>query len=155
MLLILFSQKLPASVTDHHWFRYGVSHNQRQAIFWTSAGILLIRPPATNVNGMLIEIYTFSLKKMHLSGKWRPFCIGFWFQAHVSMLRILEWFVAIDNVITGPLFTKGYDVLRQISWSFEAARLDIIVIVSLWNLTGISTALLLKRPSNFGAIGKF
>ena len=33
----------------------------------------------TNLSEMLIEIHTFSFKKMHLkmsSGKWRPFCIG-------------------------------------------------------------------------------
>ena len=31
---------------------------------------------------------------------------------------------------------------RQISWSLEATRLDVLIIISLWNLTGISAALL-------------
>ena len=31
---------------------------------------------------------------------------------------------------------------RQISWSLKAARLDVATIVSLWNLTGITAALL-------------
>ena len=51
----------------------------RQAIIWTNAGILSIGPLGTNVSETLIEIHTFSFKKMHLkmsSGKWRPFCLG-------------------------------------------------------------------------------
>ena len=57
----------------------GLSPGRRQAITWTNVGILLIGPPRTNFNEMLIEIHTFSLKKIHLkmsSGKWRPFCLG-------------------------------------------------------------------------------
>ena len=57
----------------------GLSPGRRQAIIWTNAGILLIRPLGTNFNEMLIEILTFSFMKMRLkvsSGKWRPFCLG-------------------------------------------------------------------------------
>ena len=43
---------------------------------------------------------------------------------------------------------------RQISWNLEAARLSVIMIVSLWNLTGISAALLPRCLSNFRAIEK-
>ena len=43
---------------------------------------------------------------------------------------------------------------RKISWSPEAARLSVIIIVSLWNLTGISAALLPMCLSNFRTIGK-
>ena len=49
------------------------------AIIWTTAGILLIRPLGTNFNEILIEIHTFSFKKMHLKmsfAKSRPFCLG-------------------------------------------------------------------------------
>ena len=49
-----------------------------QAIVWTSAGILLIRPLGTNFSEILIEIHTFLFKKMlwkMASGKWRPFCL--------------------------------------------------------------------------------
>ena len=41
----------------------GLSPGRRQAIIWTNAGILLIRPLGTNVSEILIEIHTFSLKK--------------------------------------------------------------------------------------------
>ena len=57
----------------------GLSPGRRQAIIWTNAGILLIRPLGTNFNEMLIKIHTFSVKKMHLkmsSVKWWPFCHG-------------------------------------------------------------------------------
>ena len=40
-----------------------LSHGWRQAVIWTNAGILLIGPLATNFNEILIETYTFSLKK--------------------------------------------------------------------------------------------
>ena len=57
----------------------GLSPGRRQAIIWTNDGILWIGPLGTNFNEILIEIHTFSFKKMHLkisSAKWRPFCFG-------------------------------------------------------------------------------
>ena len=57
----------------------GLSPGRRQSIIWISAGILLIGPLGTNFNEIVIEILTFSFKKMHLkmsSGKWRPYCLG-------------------------------------------------------------------------------
>ena len=57
----------------------GLSPGWCQAIIWTNTGILLIEPLGTNVNEILIKIYTFALKKMDLkisSGKWRPSCLG-------------------------------------------------------------------------------
>ena len=53
----------------------GLSPGWRQAIIWTNVGILLIGPLGTNFSEILIEIHTFSFRKMHLkmsSGKWRP-----------------------------------------------------------------------------------
>ena len=57
----------------------GLSPERHQAIIWTSAGILLIGPLGTNFSEILIEIYTFSFKKIHLKmlyGKWQQFCLG-------------------------------------------------------------------------------
>ena len=57
----------------------GLSPGRRQAIIWTSAGILLIGSLGTNFSEILIGIQTFSFKKMQLkmsSAKWRPFCLG-------------------------------------------------------------------------------
>ena len=52
---------------------------RHRAIIWTNAGILLIWPLWTNFSEILIEIPTFSFKKMRLkelSAKWRPCCLG-------------------------------------------------------------------------------
>ena len=57
----------------------GLSPDRRQAIIWTTAGLLLIELLRTNFNEILIEILTFSFKKIRLkvsSVKHRPFCLG-------------------------------------------------------------------------------
>ena len=57
----------------------GLSPDRRQAIIWTNDGILLIEPLGTNFSEILIEILTFSFKKMRLkvsSAKRWPFCLG-------------------------------------------------------------------------------
>ena len=57
----------------------GLSPGRRQAIIWTNAGILLIGPLGTNFSDILIEILTFSFKKMCLevsSAKRWPCCLG-------------------------------------------------------------------------------
>ena len=77
---------LPIIVIDN-----GLSPGQRQAIIWTNGGILFFGPLGTNFSEILIEILTFSIKKMRLkvsSGKWRPFCLG---------LNVLISFHQVDN----------------------------------------------------------
>ena len=57
----------------------GLSPGRRQAIIRTNAGILLKGPLGTNFSEILIEILSFSLKKIRLkmsSAKRRPFCLG-------------------------------------------------------------------------------
>ena len=44
----------------------GLSAGRRQAIIRTNAEILLIETLRTNLGEILIEIYTFSFKKVHL-----------------------------------------------------------------------------------------
>ena len=56
-----------------------LSLGRRLAIIGTNIGILLIWPSGTNFSEMLIEMHTFSFKKMHVkmsSAKRRPFCLG-------------------------------------------------------------------------------
>ena len=72
----------------------GLSPGRRQAIIWTNAGILLTWHLGTNFSQILIEIHTFSFKKIHLkmsSGKWRPFCLG------LNVLRSLYSFDFLSN----------------------------------------------------------
>ena len=63
----------------------GLSPERCQAIIWTNAGILLIGPLGTNFSEILIEIQTFSLKKIRLkmsSAKCCSFRLG---------LNVLTW----------------------------------------------------------------
>ena len=49
---------------------------------------------------------------------------------------------------------SGKTSYRKISQSFEATRLDVKMIISFWNSTGVSIALLLRRQLNFRMIGE-
>ena len=72
-----------------------LSPGRHKAIIWINAGLLLIGPLGTNFSEILIEINTFSFKKIHLkmlSGKWQPFCFG---------LNVLtHWCVIIHKFIS-------------------------------------------------------
>ena len=57
----------------------GLSPDRHQAIIWNNDGILSFGPLGRNFSKIVIEMYIFSFKKMHLkisSGKWRPCCLG-------------------------------------------------------------------------------
>ena len=91
----------------------GLSPGWRQAINWTNAGILLIGHLGTIFSKILIEIYTFSFKKMHLkmsSAKRRPFCLGLNVLTpeqsgrHLKGMRCFK--TKCLNYITYPLCTK-------------------------------------------------
>ena len=74
-------------------FDNGLSPGRCQAIIWTNTGIVLIGPLGTNSSEILIDIYTFSFKKMHLkmsSGKWGPFfsrpqCVNICFRRWLNL----------------------------------------------------------------------
>ena len=80
----------------------GLSLGRRQAIIWTSGGILLIGLLGTNFSEILIEIMTFSFMKMCLkvsSAKWRPCCLG---------LNVLSVDIPLDIVIVILSEKPGY-----------------------------------------------
>ena len=57
----------------------GLSPVRHQAITWTNADILSIRPLGTNFTEIRITIHNFSFMKMHMKMlfvKWWPFCPG-------------------------------------------------------------------------------
>ena len=81
LLKYLGISSMPLVLTISHWGRVthicvgklaiigsdnGLSPERHQAIIWTNAGILLIGPLGTNLSEILIEIQTFSLKKIRL-----------------------------------------------------------------------------------------
>ena len=66
----------------------GLVLTKLQAIIWTIAEMLLIEPLGINFSEILIEINTFSFKKMHLkvsSAKWRLF--------HLVLNELKYWIV--------------------------------------------------------------
>ena len=84
----------------------GLSPGRRQAIIGTNVGILLIGTWGTNFSEILIEMYIFSLKKMHLkvsSGKWRPFCLD------LNVLTL--FFLGISATVIHPPHPQGYSIL--------------------------------------------
>ena len=77
----------------------GLSPDRCQAIIWANAGLLLIGPLGTNFSEILIEILTFSFKKMRLkmsSAKRRTFCLG------LNMLRPDLLFMALCGLSFAP-----------------------------------------------------
>ena len=101
----------------------GLSPGRRQAIIWTNAGILLIWPLGTNLSEILIEIPTFSFKKMRLkvsSAKWRSFCLG---------LNVFE--------LRKPCVTCGA-VYLSVLWRLEISRkFKIFVLKYHWKIIEI------------------
>ena len=86
----------------------GLSPDRRQAIIWTNAGILLIGPLRTNFSEMLIEIHTFSFKKMHLkmsSGKWWPFCLGLNVLMHTYVISSVCYICHLNEDLDGRALT--------------------------------------------------
>ena len=70
----------------------GLSPGRHQDIIWTNARILLIGPLETNFKEILIEIFTFSFKKMHLKmsfGQWLLFCLSL--NVCVHHLSVHKW----------------------------------------------------------------
>ena len=79
----------------------GLSPGRCQAIIWTHAGILLIGPLGTNFNEILIEVLTFSFKKMRLkmsSAKCCSFCLS---PNVLTWLGISRWFKTGPKADTG------------------------------------------------------
>ena len=111
----------------------GLSPSRRQAIIWTNVRILLIRPLGANFSEILIEIYTFSFKKMHLkmsSAKRRPFCLG---------LNLLTYAVfASFRTVLGPTWWRQL----VLPWAFANENINdkirvanIIMVLSLFFAT--------------------
>ena len=88
----------------------GLSPERHQAIIWTIAGIVLIGPLVTNFSEILIEIQTFSLKKIRFkmsSAKCCSFHLGLnvlnvqapWNHLHIKMLFYQHY---KDNAVSWP-----------------------------------------------------
>ena len=90
----------------------GLPPGRCQAIIWTNAGILLIGTSGTKFSGILIEIHTFSINKMHLKmsfAKRRLFLLG------LNLLRTRPHFSRIRHdhafIVNLSDFFKPADIL--------------------------------------------
>ena len=90
------------SEQDQHCFSNGLSPIRRQAITWTNAVLLSIRPLGTNFNEIWIKIQNFSFMKIHFkmsSAKWRSFCSGgndlSYHDSHLSSWDSKLWHILI------------------------------------------------------------
>ena len=105
----------------------GLSPGRRQAITWTNVGLLLIGPLGTNFSEMLIEIHTFSIKKIHLkmsSGKMtailsRPQCDNKNCElCHYQWYQSLLWKTPVQPLNT-KLATTWFSVRATYGMSVE------------------------------------
>ena len=84
-----------------------LSPGRRQAIIWTNDGILLIRTLGTTFSEIVIEIQTFSLKKMRLkmsSAKRQPFCLGL----NVLRMVLLRMVLIVQSAFPNTFSWKQY-----------------------------------------------
>ena len=141
----------------------GLSPGQCQAIFWTSAEILLIRTSGRNFSEILSEIHIFSLKNMHLkmsSAKWWPFCLNLnvltccifhtWFNSkgdNFKYIFLTHWgrdeMAAISQMTVSNAFSwmKMYEFWLKFHWSvFLSDQLTIFqdwFQIMVWHWSGI------------------
>ena len=98
--------KLTIIVSDN-----GLSPGRRQAIIWTNAGILLIGTLAINFSEILIEIQTFSLKKIHLkmsSAKYCSFCLGLNVLTKLPLRERHGWIIILWLLRGCTIYPKKY-----------------------------------------------
>ena len=136
-----------------HWGRVTHMYVSKLTIIGSDNGLSpgrchAIIPLGTNFNDILIKIYTFSFKKIHLktsSGKWQPFCLGLNISTHwgrvthiyVGKLTIIgsddglsperRQAIIITNagiLLIGPLGTNFSEILIEIqTFSLKKIRL--------------------------------
>ena len=89
----------------------GLSPGWRQAIIWTNAAILLIEPLGTNFSEILIEMQTFSLKKIRLKMS---------SAAILSRSRYVKCSISIPNlpVVTDTMSGTDGLCLSHQKWNF-------------------------------------
>ena len=96
----------------------GLSHGRRQAIIWTNAGLLLVGPLGRNFSENLIEILTFSFRKMRLkmsSGKWRSFCLS------LNVLKLHMAYSQCNGICQANMSNPHWDCwwsARRVDWTW-------------------------------------
>ena len=121
----------------------GLSPGRHQAIIWTNTGILLIGPLGTNFSEILIEIQTFSLKKIHLkmlSVKCCAFRLGLNMltlnvqgPSYLGLSRSISWLL-MSWLLASPGHQQPWYWLRRIGRFLSYLRKDFNCVISMrWN----------------------
>ena len=98
----------------------GLSPGRHQAIIWTIAGILLIEYLGTKFSDILIEIHTFSLRKMQFVKRW-PFCLGISMLSGICVLVLpiilMYWVIPLlyNSTTQALLFIQNQVYCRTLS----------------------------------------
>ena len=111
----------------------GLSHVGSQVMIWTTVSTLLIG----RVSGIWVKMQQFSSTKMHLKitpGKWQFMgVLIYWCTCLYTWLRVsCEWpfyfylVLSFMSTLQGLFSQSVTTSYRQISWSLEAVRLDVI-----------------------------
>ena len=109
----------------------GLSPGRRQAIIWTNAGILLIRPLGTNFNEMWIKILTFIIHENAFEGVVCEMAsILFqpqWVNVHYAPLNIhtiLIWFTSVLGI---SYYRQFSNIRRNQSQNINVSSLALLL----------------------------
>ena len=120
----------------------GLSPGRCQAIIWTNAGILLIGPLGTNFSEILIEIQTFSLKKIRLKMSSAKCCS---FRLGLNVLNLNAWMLPCPFQYKSPGSFENFD------FKFSGASTKYILNVSAFRFFGIDLKLILSGSTYFNS----
>ena len=110
-IMHICASKLPFTGPDN-----GLSPSRRQTIIWTNAGILLIRPSATNFCEISIKIKkSFIHDNALLSAKWRLFCVG-----------LNVWMISITFPLISWYYSNGQQDLS--SRVIQGVKFNMVVV---------------------------
>ena len=115
--------KLTISDSDN-----GLAPGLGQAIIWANAEISLIRSLGTKFSDILIKIYMFSFKKMHLemlSGKCLPFCLSLnslWESHHITWSVNLLRFYSMEEYAYHLTIEKCTKQMNLLPWAVYLNR---------------------------------
>ena len=130
----------------YDWFSFNSYRNQ-SCCFSTNRLLITFYPFVTNaisfsvIKMILCPLYT-AIKSHTKRGDLLMRQNIWWITYVVTHTKWCKELSDLTNfaLIQGLNSLSGKTSYRQISWRLEATRLDVIMITSLWNLTGISAA---------------
>ena len=94
-------------------------------------------------------------KLLHICARSIDWYFSWQIVSYIFVITIFVWrFLPSAFRLLGLYSLSGKTAYHRISWSLEATRLGVIMIVPFWNLTSNSATLLPRRLSSFRAMEK-